>query len=48
MIDTKLKGEGLDLEADIIPPRGASVVDLMTVLKRSLGQTPAHEDVPQP
>jgi DNA end-binding protein Ku len=36
MIDAKLKGEGIDLEADVTPPRGTNVVDLMTVLKQSL------------
>src|SRR5262249_19032064 len=48
MIDAKLKGESVDVEADITPPRDTNVVDLMTVLKQSLGQTPAHEGVPQP
>jgi len=48
MIDAKLKGEGLEPEADVAPPRGTNVVDLMTVLKQSLGQTPGQEVARQP
>jgi DNA end-binding protein Ku len=48
MIDAKLKGEGIDLEADVTPPRGTNVVDLMTVLKQSLGQTPGQDVAKQP
>ena len=48
MIDAKLKGEGLEPEADVAPPRGTNVVDLMTVLKQSLGQTPGQDVARQP
>ena len=48
MIDAKLKGEGIDLEADVTPPRETNVVDLMTVLKQSLGQTPGQDVAKQP
>ena len=48
MIDAKLKGEGIDLEADVTPPRETNVVDLMTVLKQSLGQTPGQGVARQP
>jgi DNA end-binding protein Ku len=48
MIDAKLKGEGIDLEADVTPPTETNVVDLMTVLKQSLGQTPGHDAAKQP
>jgi DNA end-binding protein Ku len=43
MIEAKLKGEGLDLEADVTPQKETNVVDLMTVLKQSLGQTPGRD-----
>jgi DNA end-binding protein Ku len=48
MIDAKLKGEGIDLEADVTPPGETNVVDLMTVLKQSLGQTPGQDVAKQP
>ena len=48
MIDAKLKGEGLSPEADVTPPRETNVVDLMTVLKQSLGQTPGQGVAKQP
>ena len=48
MIDAELKGEGFDREADITPPRDTNVVDLMTVLKQSLVQTPGLEGAAQP
>src|SRR5215472_4332129 len=48
MIDAKLKGEGVDLEADVTPPRETNVVDLMTVLKQSLGQMPDQDVAKQP
>jgi DNA end-binding protein Ku len=37
LIDAKLKGKGLDQEADVVPAAG-NVVDLMAALKRSLAQ----------
>jgi DNA end-binding protein Ku len=48
MIEAKLKGEGFDLEADVTPPRETNVVDLMAVLKQSLGQTPSQDVAKQP
>jgi DNA end-binding protein Ku len=48
MIDAKLKGEGIDLEADVTPPGETNVVDLMTVLKQSLGQTAGQDVAKQP
>ena len=48
MIDAKLKGEGIDALADATPPRETNVVDLMAVLKQSLGQTPGQDVARQP
>ncbi len=42
LIDAKLKGEGIDLAEETEPERG-NVIDLMSALKRSLGQS---EDKP--
>jgi DNA end-binding protein Ku len=41
MIDAKLKGEGIDLEADVSEVNTSNVVDLMAALKKSLGQSSA-------
>ncbi len=41
MIDAKLKGEGIDAEADVPLEATSNVVDLMAALKKSLGQSPA-------
>jgi DNA end-binding protein Ku len=38
MIDAKLKGEGVDLEAEEPVASASNVVDLMAALKKSLGQ----------
>ena len=46
MIDAKLKGEGIDLEAET--PAKSNVIDLMAALKKSLGQTSASELPPKP
>jgi DNA end-binding protein Ku len=43
MIDAKLKGEGIDLEAEVPVASTSNVVDLMAALKKSLGQTPAEK-----
>ena len=48
LIDAKLKGEGLGPEAEVTPPRETNVVDLMAVLKQSLGQTPSGDVPKQP
>ena len=40
MIDAKLKGEGIDLEAEVPEARDTNVIDLMAALKKSLGQAP--------
>src|SRR6202041_1581212 len=42
MIDAKLKGEGVDVEADVPVEATSNVVDLMAALKNSLGQSPAE------
>ena len=42
MIDAKLKGEGIDVEADVPVEATSNVVDLMAALKNSLGQSPAE------
>src|SRR5579871_5274231 len=39
MIDAKLKGEGIDLEAPEPVASDANVIDLMAALKKSLGQS---------
>ena len=41
MIDAKIKGEGIDLEADVSEVSTSNVVDLMAALKKSLGQSSA-------
>jgi DNA end-binding protein Ku len=41
MIDAKLKGEGIDTEADAPVETTSNVVDLMAALKNSLGQSAA-------
>ena len=38
VIDAKLKGEGVDMQAEEEPDRG-NVIDLMAALKKSLGQS---------
>ena len=43
MIDAKLKGEGIDLEAEEPVASTSNVIDLMAALKKSLGQTPAEQ-----
>jgi DNA end-binding protein Ku len=43
MIDAKLKGEGIDLEAQEPVASTSNVIDLMAALKKSLGQTPAEQ-----
>jgi hypothetical protein len=43
MIDAKLKGEGIDLEAESPVTSTSNVIDLMAALKKSLGQTPAEQ-----
>ena len=43
MIDAKLKGEGIDLEAEEPVGQDTNVIDLMAALKKSLGQAPAAQ-----
>ena len=43
MIDAKLKGEGIDLEAEEPVASTSNVVDLMSALKKSLRQSPAEK-----
>ena len=43
MIDAKLKGEGIDTEADVPVEATSNVVDLMAALKNSLGQSSAAD-----
>jgi DNA end-binding protein Ku len=43
MIDAKLKGEGIDLEAEEPVASTSNVIDLMAALKKSLGQAPAEQ-----
>jgi DNA end-binding protein Ku len=43
MIDAKLKGEDINLEAEAPPASTSNVIDLMAALKKSLGQTPAEQ-----
>jgi DNA end-binding protein Ku len=45
MIDAKLKGEGIDLEAEEPVASTSNVIDLMSALKKSLGQTPDDKPV---
>lgn len=40
MIDAKLKGEGIDLQAEVPETGETNVIDLMAALKKSLGQAP--------
>ena len=47
MIDAKLKGEGIDLEAEAPAEPASNVVDLMAMLKKSLGEG-APEKAAQP
>ena len=42
MIDAKLKGEGIDLEAEAPVAADTNVIDLMAALKQSLGQSSAR------
>jgi DNA end-binding protein Ku len=42
LIEAKLKGEGIDAEADVPAATTSNVVDLMAALKKSLGQSPAE------
>jgi DNA end-binding protein Ku len=42
MIDAKLKGEGIDLEAEAPVAKDTNVIDLMAALKNSPGQAPAE------
>jgi DNA end-binding protein Ku len=42
MIDAKLKGGGIEVEADVPVEATGNVVDLMAALKKSLGQSPAE------
>ena len=44
MLDAKLKGEGIDIDADPEPP-ATNVIDLMAALKRSLGETDSQPAV---
>jgi DNA end-binding protein Ku len=43
MIDAKLKGEGIDLEAEEPVASTSNVIDLKAALKKSLGQSPADK-----
>jgi DNA end-binding protein Ku len=43
MIDAKLKGEGIDLEAEEPETGDTNVIDLMAALKKSLGEPAAKE-----
>jgi DNA end-binding protein Ku len=45
MIDAKLKGEGIDLEAEEPVASTSNVIDLMSALKKSLNQTPDDKPV---
>ena len=45
---SRISPEGIDLEANVTPQRETNVVDLMTVLKQSLGQTPGQDVARQP
>ena len=42
MIDAKLKGEGIDLEAEAPVAADTNVINLMAALKQSLGQSSAR------
>ena len=46
MIDAKLKGEGIDLDAQEPVVSTSNVIDLMAALKQSLGQSPAQQPAP--
>jgi DNA end-binding protein Ku len=43
LIDAKLKGEGIDMEAAAPEVRASNVVDLMAALKKSLGEETAEK-----
>jgi DNA end-binding protein Ku len=43
LLDAKLKGEGIDTEADAPVSSTSNVIDLMAALKKSLGQAPAEK-----
>ena len=45
MIDAKLKGEGIDLEAEVPATPSTNVIDLMAALKKSLGQSAVEAPV---
>jgi DNA end-binding protein Ku len=46
MLDAKLKGEGIDLEAEEPETTDTNVIDLMAALKKSLGQAPETKTQP--
>jgi DNA end-binding protein Ku len=46
MIDSKLKGEGIDLDVQEPVVSTSNVIDLMAALKQSLGQSPAQQPAP--
>jgi hypothetical protein len=46
MIDAKLKGEGIDLDAETAAVPASNVIDLMAALKKSLGQSPPDTAAP--
>ena len=43
LIDAKLKGEGIEADADTPQATTSNVVDLMAALKKSLGQEPKEK-----
>ena len=43
LIDAKLKGEGIEADADTPQVSTSNVVDLMAALKKSLGQEPEEK-----
>ncbi len=45
MIDAKLKGEGIDLEAPVALTSPSNVIDLMAALKKSLATAPSEPPV---
>jgi DNA end-binding protein Ku len=46
MIDSRLKGEGIDLDVQEPVVSTSNVIDLMAALKQSLGQSPAQQPAP--
>jgi DNA end-binding protein Ku len=48
LIDAKLKGEGIDTEAEAPEVRASNVVDLMAALKKSLGEETAEKRASPP